>query len=83
MSLKILSANCNGLGDVKKQDLFPYLKNLSFDIYCLQDTRFSPKKENDIQKKWGGKCFFSSLAASKASRGVAILLNENFAATVS
>lgn len=84
MSLKILSANCNGLGNDKKQDvLFPYLKNLSFDIYCLQDTRFLPKKENDIQKRWGGKCFFSSLTAPTASRGVAILLNENFAATVS
>lgn len=84
MSLKILSANCNGLGGVKKQDsLFRYLKELQFDIYCLQDTRFSPEKENDIEERWGGKCFFSSVSASTASRGVAILFKENFSGTVS
>ena len=77
MSLKILSVNCQGLGDInKRRDVFNYLRNMDYNIYCLQDTHFTIDTENDIRNLWGYDCHFSSYASN--ARGVAILFKNNF-----
>jgi exonuclease III len=60
-SVKILSVNCQGLGNiVKRTDVFNYLKKKQCNIYCLQDTHFNKytkiklkvvQKERRQQKK--------------------------------
>ena len=75
--VKILSVNCQGLGDIaKRRDVFNYLRSLNYNIYCLQDTHFSSDIENDVRNLLGFQCYFSSFASN--SRGVAILINNNF-----
>ena len=75
--IKILSVNCQGLGDItKRKDVFSYLKNLNYNIYCIQDTHFTENIENIVRNMWGFECYFSSFKSN--SRGVAILINNNF-----
>lgn len=78
MSLKILSANCRSLeGHEKRKEVFDYLKEMNYDIYCLQETRFVSDMEKTVKKDWGGDCFFS--CSGSGSRGVAILFRKAFA----
>ena len=45
-SVRILSVNCQGLGNiVKRTDVFNYLKKKQCNIYCLQDTHFTRENE--------------------------------------
>ena len=75
--LKILSFNTQGLGGIKKQkDVFQYLNDKKFDIYCLQDTHFTTSDEMHIRNRWDGKCFFGPAPQSNA-RGVAIFFSKN------
>jgi exonuclease III len=75
--LRINTINCQGLGDCnKRRDMFNYLRNKKFNIYFLQDTHFISDDENFIQAQWGYKAYFSSFKSN--SRGVAVLLNNNF-----
>lgn len=74
--LKILTVNCQGLGDInKRRDVFKILKAKKYNIYFLQDTHFVLKDENFIRTQWGSKAFFCSYKSN--SRGVAILFNDN------
>lgn len=74
--LKILSFNTQGLGGIKKQkDVFHFLKNKDFDIYCLQDTHFTAGQEMYIRNRWEGNCYFSPAQQSNA-RGVTILFTQ-------
>ena len=76
-SIVVSSLNCQGLGNVqKRRDVFHYLKQKSYSIYCLQDTHFDKKLIKYIRAEWGFKCFFSCYSSN--SRGVAILFNNNF-----
>ena len=76
-SIVISSLNCQGLGNPqKRRDVFHYLKQKSYSIYCLQDTHFDKKLLKYIKAEWGYKCFFSCYSSN--SRGVAILFNNNF-----
>lgn len=78
MSLKILSANCRSLkSHEKRKEVFDYLKEKNYDIYCLQETRFVSGMEKTVEKDWGGDCFFS--CSGSESRGVAILFRKAFA----
>ena len=71
------SVNCWGLGDSKKRkDVFNYLRSKRFSVYFLQDTHFVKDKELLIRAEWGFECIFN--CNSSQSRGVAILLNNNF-----
>lgn len=75
--LRILTVNCQGLGEInKKADIFKLLKSKNDHIYFLQDTHFLEKDENFIQTQWGCKAFFNSFISN--SRGVTILFNNNF-----
>ena len=46
------------------------------NIICLQDTHISPKLESFIKAEWGYDAYFSSYTSN--SRGVMILINNNF-----
>ena len=73
----IISLNCQGLGNnVKRRDVFNYIRNFNANIYCLQDTHFTQDKEIIIRSEWGYECLFSSFCSN--SRGVCILFNNNF-----
>ena len=76
-TLKIISVNCQGLGNKqKRRDVFHFLREKKYSIYFLQDTHFDEKLESYVSAEWGYKCFFSSFKTN--SRGVAILFNNNF-----
>ena len=75
--MKILSANCRGLGDInKRKDVFDYLRKKNYSIYCIQDTHFTENKHPIIRSQWGFECYSSFGTAN--SRGVSILINNNF-----
>ena len=75
--VEITSMNCQGLGSFKKwKNVFQYLRKLNKNIYCLQDTHFTEKIENQIRNEWGYKSLFSSYTSN--ARGVCILFNNNF-----
>lgn len=76
-NLKILTLNCRGLGDKnKRKDVFGHLREKNFSIYCIQDTHFTKKDLKYIRAQWGYNIFISP--GTSDSRGVAILLNNNF-----
>ena len=63
--ISILSANVQGLGDkFKRKDVFSYLRNNNYNIYCLQDTHFLMDNENLIRSEWGYNCHFNSFENS-------------------
>ena len=74
--IRIISANCQGLNDYKKRkDVFQYYRQ-QCNILCVVDTHFTVEMENEIRNEWGFDAYFSSY--SSKSRGVAILINNNF-----
>lgn len=82
MSLKILSVNCNGVRGSKnktktknkRDSVFKYLKEMDYDIYCLQETHFTKDFENTVKEEWDGTWFFSH--NTNRSSGVAILFTK-------
>ena len=80
-TITLISMNCQGLSSkTKRADTLNFLKSKRYSIYMLQDTHFTNKEENYIRRQWGFDCFFSNFASN--SRGVAILLNNNFESKV-
>ena len=70
------SSNVQGLGDISKRtDVFDFLKNTNFDIYCLQETHFTDREEKLILNLWNGECLFNNYRSN--ARGVAILFGKN------
>ena len=76
--LKILTVNCQGIGLLpKRTDVLHYLKEKGCQIYCLQDTHFSPGvDEKYVRSHWNCDCYFSSFKSN--ARGVAILFTKTF-----
>ena len=69
--------NCRGLGDLaKRKDVFNFLKQKAYSIYCIQDTHFTAKEESFIRSMWGFEIY--NCPGTSESRGVAILFNNNF-----
>ena len=60
----------------KRRDLFHYVRNKKYNIICLQDVHINAQLEPFIKSEWGYEVFFSSFTNS--SRGVMILMNNNF-----
>ena len=76
-SIKISSTNVRGRNDFqKRRDIFHYLRQQKFQIYCLQDTHFTESQQPYISAEWGGKVLYSSFSSN--SRGVCILFNNDF-----
>lgn len=76
--LTIFSQNCRGGLSVasKRRDLFQYVRAKKYNIICLQDVHINDNLESFIKAEWGYDIFFSSYTTM--SRGVMILLNNNF-----
>ena len=73
----VLSANCQGLQNFqKRRDVLMYFKEMNANIVCLQDTHWVEKDIRKVKEIWGLECFISG--AKTNSRGVAILLKNNF-----
>ena len=76
-SIRVLSANCQGLrNNEKRHDVINYFKDTHASIVCLQDTHWTEKDSKAIKTLWGNDIFLSG--GQTNSRGVAILLNNNF-----
>lgn len=74
--LRIITYNTQGLQGVNKRiDIFEYLKDKKFHVYCLQDTHFTADDEASIRNQWGNNCFFSNFRSN--ARGVAILFGKD------
>ena len=70
--LKICSMNVRGITDsIKRKDVFNWLKDKNYSIYCLQDIHVGDKNKTAFEKDWGSEVIMSS--KSPESRGVAIL----------
>ena len=71
------SLNARGLSNnMKRREVFRWLKNKKYSIFCLQEVCCSKDKEAIWSAEWGYTAVFSSL--SSASTGVSILFNNNF-----
>ena len=76
--LKILSLNVRGLGSARKSaKLVNELTFLNCDIYLLQETHVSCKKQAEkFEKLWKGECFWSF--GTGKSAGVAVIFAPSF-----
>ena len=75
-SIKVLSANCQGLyNNEKRQDVLHYLKETNASIVCLQDTHLLETHVPSVRQIWSD-CYLHGVRTN--SRGVGILLNNNF-----
>ena len=75
--IKICTLNCRGLNDKeKRRDVFNYIKDKAFSIYCLQDVHWNSTWEKFIRTQWGYDCYIAGYKTN--SRGTAILFNNNF-----
>ena len=76
--LSILTVNCQGIGLLpKRTDVLKYHKGKGCQIYCLQETHFSPGvDEKFVRSRWNGDCYFSSFKSN--ARGIAIQFAKNF-----
>ena len=71
------SLNARGLSNnMKRREVFRWLKNKKCSIFFLQEVHCSKDKEATWSAEWGYTAIFSSL--SSASAGVSILFNNNF-----
>ena len=76
-SIKLLSANCQGLRNFQKRaDVISYFKEKKANIVCLQDTHLLEEDMMSIKDIWNNEVFING--GKTNSRGVAILLNNNF-----
>ena len=75
-NITVLSANCQGLRTYEKRvDVLNYMKEKGASIVCLQDTHLTEKEINSVKQIWPD-CYLNGVRNN--SRGVAILLNNNF-----
>ena len=73
----MLSANCQGIRNLQKRiDVLSYFKEQNPNIVCLQDTHLIEDDNVNIKELWNNEFFISG--GKTNSRGVLILLNNNF-----
>ena len=76
-NITIFSQNCQGLGNPqKRRALFRHVRAKKYNIVCLQDVHIQSQQESYVKAEWGNDAYFSCFNSS--SRGVLILLNNNF-----
>ena len=68
-----ISVNCQGIVLLPERiDVFSYSKGKGCQIYCFQDTHFSPGvDEKFVRACWNSDCYFSSYKSN--ARGIANL----------
>ena len=75
MSIKIGTANVNGLQDNKKRArMFKYFKEKEYDIIFLQETHSTSSCEKFWTTQWGGQCIYAH--GESNARGTAIMMNK-------
>lgn len=75
--ITIFSQNCQGLANPqKRRAMFRHVRMKKYNIACLQDVHIQSQQEPHVKAEWGYDAYFSSFNSS--SRGVMILLNNNF-----
>ena len=58
--IKIISINVRGIAtNIKRRDIFKWLKKRKASIYCLQDIHCKPSLVNYWTAEWGYKCVFA------------------------
>ena len=74
-SIKVLSANCQGLQDLKKRcDVLSYFKDRNADIICLEDTHLIEKDYDNVKKIWESYCILHRVKTN--SRDIAVFLKK-------
>lgn len=74
----VYSQNCRGINNLqKRRDLFQHIRTKKYNLICLQDVHIESKLESYIRSEWGYTHLYLS-AYSNNSRGVMILINNNF-----
>ena len=75
--ITIFSQNCQGLANPqKRRAIFRHVRTKKYNIVCLQDVHIQSQQESYVKAEWGYDACFSCYNSS--SRGVLILLNNNF-----
>ena len=75
--ISIFSQNCQGLANPqKRRAVFRHVRLKKYNIICLQDVHIQRLQESYIKAEWGYNIYFSCF--NNSSRGVMILLNNNF-----
>ena len=65
-NLKICSLNVRGITDpTKRKDIFNWLKDKNYSIYCLQDIHFGNQNKNAFGKDLGSEVIISSKSQRK------------------
>ncbi len=45
--------NCRGMGNLaKRRDVFHFLRNKNYSVYCLQDVHFDKDMEHLVRCEW-------------------------------
>jgi exonuclease III len=74
--IKIISLNVRGLAtDVKRRDVFKWLREQKCSLYCLQDIHCKPGLTDHWTAEWGYKCIFAPYKGDSC-RGTAILFSS-------
>ena len=81
--LRLLSLNARGLVTPTKRDRFLHeLSRLNFDLFLIQETHVSCKRQaDDFSRNWPGECFWSF--GRGRSSGVGLLVSPTFQGSVS
>ena len=66
----------------KRRDLFQYIRKKNYNIACLQDVHVDNKMHSYVKAEWGYNIVLSSKEGTNASRGVMILINNNFSCDI-
>lgn len=75
--INVYSQNCRGIKMVdKRRDLFQFIRKKKYNIICLQDVHIESNMESYVKSEWGYNIYLSPYTGN--SRGVMILLNNNF-----
>lgn len=66
----------------KRRDLFQYISKKKYNIACLQDVHIDNNMYTYVKSEWGYKLVLSAKDGVNVSRGVMILINNNFACDI-
>ena len=81
--ITVFSQNCRGLKNMqKRRDLFHYIRSKKYNIACLQDVHIDRNMYSYVKAEWGYNIILSAKEGTNASRGVMILINNNFSCDV-
>ena len=63
----------------KRRDLFQYIWSKKYNMACFQDDHIDRKMYSYVKSEWEYNIVLSAKEGTNASRGVMILINNNFA----